>query len=491
MNGLALRGNDLISMAKGTLELGCNALGVFELEFLVSLFWRMEHLQVIDLSGNFGPDKGNGKALCQMLQYLPHLTRIRIAGTPGSGTFLGPQAILFLDSLILTNRQLDELDISHNRIGDDGIDRVIRVLANCPRMETLYVDGSFPQKRSTFKHLADAVRRHGNLKYFVFPNYDATAYLKKSRSRDERHAFMRLMEECHAEIHRRQGRGARTTMLPFCAVPELEELVNSISGDGGTMQKVLEEMMIKNVIAVHGAITQDVKVTLPYLLPARNDQAEGEPIEAGGLVFTIEPEPESGVEEWHADCLHMRVNEDALEVKEIDWEADGPLRAGAMPRDPPAPQPAADHQSDETEGAGDEEANGQEEDESETGEDGRNERDGSEAEQAHGKEKHRHRSGRDGSEAESDGAADAPGKEKHRHRSQRDGSEAEEAHGKEKHRHRSQRDDGAEGQGKTGKHKRRSQREEGDDGGKGKHKHGKHHGDGDDGGKQKGHKHHK
>jgi Ran GTPase-activating protein (RanGAP) involved in mRNA processing and transport len=162
LNGIALVTNGLLWSAKGILravqgppmnQMGrCSALdlartriGRFELEFLASLFWRMTNLEEIDLSGSFEFTKDGIVDILPELLCLPALRRIRIAGFGQKE--LRRDLLPTLERLIRYNCQLLELDVSNNILEDDGIETVLKLVAQSPDLDTLALDGNRLGKR--------------------------------------------------------------------------------------------------------------------------------------------------------------------------------------------------------------------------------------------------------------------------------------------------------------------------------------------------------
>jgi hypothetical protein len=286
-----------------TIELAGNSLGTFELEFLVALFWRMRNLQELDLGHNFTQSAGVGMTLATLLN-LPALKKLRIAGD--GSRYLGKEALPFLDALIASGRNFEELDISGNQIGDAGVLKVIELCEKCDAMESLMLDDNNIASLRTFERIVELAQNRPKLIYFQFPYYDTLRYLLNHQK--DRARIRQLRAEFDTCINGRRAQAGMSIMMPFRAVPELAELVEQISGEDGSMDEALEA--VRSTLAIHGGITKDLGVTLPYL-------DMNQPFEQGGT--EIIPVDVPGQAEYHAENINFRINEDTYDPDAVDF----------------------------------------------------------------------------------------------------------------------------------------------------------------------------
>ena len=320
LNELRLNVNRrLMSIAKGflrsnldrweSIEFRNNGFGIFDLQFIISFLWRMNNLEEIDLSENFSADMDDiGKELAELL-LIKRLKRIRLAGAPGRSIALGTEGCIFLDHLLKSGRTFEELDMSGNRMGDLGYEKMRDLLMKCDEMRELIVDGNYPSNPSIIARMIAAVKLRPNLTFFVFPYYDATNCLKGlsgEQANSHRYSMTSLRILCNRLLNDRRHALGMPSMLPFHAVPELGQLVDEISGDGGSMEQCLSGIET----GIHGGITKDIRVTLPYL-------SEGQDIAEGGTIKEINGPKQP---EYHSQFINIRINEDTYEIPDISLD---------------------------------------------------------------------------------------------------------------------------------------------------------------------------
>ena len=324
----------LMSIAKGflhsdldrweSIEFRNNGFGIFELQFIISFLWRMNNLEEIDLSENFSVDMGNiGKELSELL-LIKSLKRIRLAGAPERSIALAKEGCTFLEHLLKSGRTFEELDMSGNRMGDLGYEYMWKLLLKCDEMKELIVDGNYPSNRSTIATMIDVVKSRPNLTFFVFPYYDTTHYLKGQsgeQANRERYSMTSSRIICNRVLNERRHALGMPTMLPFHAVPELAQLVDEISGDGGSMEQCLSGIET----GIHGGITKDIRVTLPYL-------SEGQDISEGGTCTEINGPKQP---EYHSQFINVRINEDTYEIPDISLDLAESVKRPAEDLDKP------------------------------------------------------------------------------------------------------------------------------------------------------------
>lgn len=304
LNGLTFNHTDILSLTKGFLwsdlsrwgaiELANNNMGEFELQFFISLFHRMENLEELDLSGNFHSQMRGIENAIASLCCLKSLKRIRIAGD-GVHYKLQRTIYKFLDNL-QTFTNLEEIDISGNEIGDEGMQKVIELLKK-NNMRAIYVDNSKPVRFRTFQELVDVAKEREDLTFFRFPFTDINFYLKFKGTIGEKMRFTATslrMDSNQCINDKRHAKGL-PSMLSFQCVNELGEIVDEINNPEGSMKRLLENVKTN----LHSGVAQDVKITLPYL-------DFGQDISDGGDQIVVEVPNQ---EKYHAPHINIRIDE--------------------------------------------------------------------------------------------------------------------------------------------------------------------------------------
>jgi hypothetical protein len=142
---LSLAGNVAGALARCVKE--ARTLQVFDLSearnTYSALLWNgLRQIDVEFLIGNLGFDRNPGKALVGLVQAPPHRGPVRRRGAHGGDA---PAA----------RADLEELDMSYNGFGDDGVARALLGLDASPAMDALALEGSRISQRSTSTQSTD------------------------------------------------------------------------------------------------------------------------------------------------------------------------------------------------------------------------------------------------------------------------------------------------------------------------------------------------
>ena len=317
LNNINLSGNNLISIAKGflytdlekweILEFANTGLTEFELDFLVSIFWRMPNLTELNLNFNFPScTKGVSNILCK-LGIIQNLTRLHIAGIRDHPT-LNTKLIPLLEDLI-DRGNIEELDVSGNNIGDEGYNLLIKALDLCPNLHSLTLDRNYPKDLKLVEKLVVSAMSKSNLTFFVFPYHDAMyslQFLPPEYIAKNKFPLINLRYNCNAELNERRKKNNLPPQLPFKTVDEIGQLVSDINDNMKYLLYDSENDVFQPVAHIHGGIALDVKVPFPFL---------DETIDSHTVLdnsWYVDTHPEL-VENYHAPNINLRIDEDGFE----------------------------------------------------------------------------------------------------------------------------------------------------------------------------------
>ncbi|OHT04316.1 hypothetical protein TRFO_28203 [Tritrichomonas foetus] len=312
LNGIGLRGNKLIQIAKGflytdlekweTIELANNDMSEFELDFLIPIFSRMPNLTELNLSHNFASNDLAIDRILHKLSQLPNLRRIGLAGIIGRKS-LHEKIYPLLDEFIKKGT-LEEIDLSGNEMGDQGYEKIIEIMEKSPNLTSLLMDQNSPRNLRLIDTLIRTAMSKKNLTFFVFPQYDTMSYLlslSKEYYKKNRFPMVNLRYMCNIEMNNHRIDAGLKPQLPFKATDDVGDLVNDIND---TMHDLLDD---RPETHIHGGIAKDINVPLPFI---DETQRYGE-TEDNTWTVDIPELPDK----YHAPHINLRINEEGYVQK--------------------------------------------------------------------------------------------------------------------------------------------------------------------------------
>ena len=245
-----------------------------------------------------------GRILSQIIM-IKKLKCMKIASKPGRG--LKGHISGLLDSLA-TFKDLIELDLSDNEIGDEGISQVIQILENNPNIVKLSLDNSFPSRLSSIQNLIYKVTRQENIIYFSFPIEDSIRLLKSANQKSflkYRNTIKNTHLLCRTRIDDHRRKIGLPAMTYYEDIEELGNLVDSITE---SMKKLLQNLNSR----IHNGVCMDIDLALPYL-------SIGQPLRDGGDVKTVDI---GDMVKYHSPNFNLRITEP---LNEINFEEEEEL----------------------------------------------------------------------------------------------------------------------------------------------------------------------
>lgn len=246
-------------------ELSLNENGLSQTEPLFIDLGQFKNLKRLSLALNFNKKmQGIGNSLIQLLGY-SNLKSLNIAGG-GSSNFLLGNSLLdesynFINALY-TNNALEELDISGNLIGDQGIKMISNVLRENTTLQVIKLDNSNPTSLAPIIDFLDAVTESKTIIDADFPENDIYNLLSLSPAQSkhsdiEQIAQKRLLAQL-AVTENRSTAGVYSN-LTLLNDDTLNSIIDEVTLE---LQEIYDNLKVPR--NEHSALTEVVGLPLPY-----------------------------------------------------------------------------------------------------------------------------------------------------------------------------------------------------------------------------------
>ena len=235
-----------------SLSFNCNGMNDKDLEYLISIFKRMENLTELSFNDNFSYKMANIEENLENLLDIsdpkkdpikgvrpPKLTKISIAGTPPSeeteehSNHLKAKIFPFLKKIAKNYASsIVYLDISNNHIGDEMFDPLKNLLhSDQSKLETLLIDGNKIKDTDKLEELSKVSNECKSLITFPFPIEDAREIIDNSNSSEKATVIERLSKIQITFIKSTNSHRKMKKLpddLPFTADEPVKKLVEDI-----------------------------------------------------------------------------------------------------------------------------------------------------------------------------------------------------------------------------------------------------------------------
>ena len=204
-----LRAPGALSKIKG-INLYNTSLGEEGLAVIIKVFEQCSTLEEFDIGANVMKTKG-GKNVQAFLTALsvfvtkhPSLRVLRIGGQLAGKLYLGKYIGPFL-AVFATTRKIEELDVSGNQMGDEGLSMLAEALRMNKTLKSLYWDENCTTPVG-WANLVRALKDNYTLIHAQYPAYDIQAFAPRGRRGDRQRAQAEsLMSDLSKVLNRNQS----------------------------------------------------------------------------------------------------------------------------------------------------------------------------------------------------------------------------------------------------------------------------------------------
>lgn len=279
------------------LSLSENKLTQEELVKLANASVNLTKCRSVSLARNFYHRNTNVSSdLMLLIENCPVLTCLDISGN--DSYYLQEEGAKFL-TFLMTSTHLRQLNVSKNRIGDDGIRRLIELIQVNPNFDRIKMDGSNFTDLNLMLDLMSVISQCITIVDFPFPSDDIYNFLAELPQKDQQREFLRV-SRAQAVLQNQLIQNRALLGMSDVSLYNDENLSKLYDGIVIEMQSSLDKVKLNE----HLAITEIVGLPLPYeledefaqpLTSRENEQVEEEPengYASAQLMNKIE-EPES------------------------------------------------------------------------------------------------------------------------------------------------------------------------------------------------------
>jgi hypothetical protein len=300
-----------------------NDFSIDDLQAIVLSLASVPRLRELSLLGNFSNDQVGIYVELSKLLHFPNIERLVIQGNDRK--CLQELLIPFISD-VAASETLQELDISGNQIGDQGLAALTGLIRMNTSLKVLCFDGSRPTSLDSVLPLLGEIARSDSLLYVPFPIsdlYELIEGILPSRRSDNWYTVTMLKDAAEAKLAANRARIGVFSGLSFLRDKVLDELLDDITL---RMQRDISEVSL----TVHSAISDTVGVRLPFL------DDYWDPFLDGSRVICEEP---TDNEPYGSEVLFSRVREQPGGAPTVPTQFSSLLirRPGIVPREAPPP----------------------------------------------------------------------------------------------------------------------------------------------------------
>ncbi|EAX96021.1 hypothetical protein TVAG_369310 [Trichomonas vaginalis G3] len=224
------------------------------------LFKNFKNLKELNIGGNFSKSNRELENVIDLLMSLEPVVHLGLEGN--SKYYLGEKGCSYLCHQLKRNQHIREIDISNNRIGDEGLKAISSLLESNEKITVLKCDGSLPKTLESITMLFSIVGSHPSLYDFPWPYNDVYNFIENYASSKQRDITLETLsskQKAAAEnMQKNLNKAGMHSSLSLLRIPEIDRCIDECT-------LTFHELVSTQPVNTHSKIVRDFGLNYPHI----------------------------------------------------------------------------------------------------------------------------------------------------------------------------------------------------------------------------------